>query len=590
MAGPRFQYRTEIPAIFVCILVLSPLTREAEAYTWRQAGVESDFLISEGRACFAQADGSLTVLDVDSGHVLIRTPAEDVSWYELRMHRDRIVAIGYRKVRVWDKETLEALWESDKHCSVSLYGNHLVSYDGNGLVEAREFDSGKSLWTYDLPGALSIVVENDKVLIHRLYGGDSTIALLDLDTGNEKFSKAPREGFHNVKSYFDGRRIYVLSGMAPSARHGTPPDFLWIRNPDGSLVKEETEIMHTPPEQLHVWDVTGNGISSASAPPEVPDGLALRYKPFQLDGRLFCPDGSIRSVSEYDPEFWRNLSYYVHGDEAEAVYRLNEGSLHVMELGDYPLPYSTIVEYVSGEMKWKAARPSLGFEDRIVAATDVPGKILLGSNYGVVDCLNKETGTPDWVYVFPTVRQTLSSSSAEPVPNLISLAIKHHAASRKRERTIPYRLLPGEVPFRPEAVAEFLATSPVPDCTIITDPRPVNPYDSTICRFVLWITVLAPLYGAVFLFHRKKDRRGITKSLSLLSLTLAAWTTLVLALFGWVSSLTTVALKAISVILLASTAGLVFYSRKGHSRFRAVVKISVLAFLVFLQFWLWKFY
>jgi len=51
---------------------------------------------------------------------------------------------------------------------------------------------------------------------------------------------------------------------------------------------------------------------------------------------------------------------------------------------------------------------------RAVAAAQ--GRILLGSNMGHVECLDAHTGKSLWLYVFPTMRHTMSYSSPNGLP------------------------------------------------------------------------------------------------------------------------------------------------------------------------------
>lgn len=67
---PRAWQPTQ--AVGPAMAVLAALTAPASAYTYRQVGVDSNFLTVERRVHFAQSDGSLTVLDLERGEVLRR--------------------------------------------------------------------------------------------------------------------------------------------------------------------------------------------------------------------------------------------------------------------------------------------------------------------------------------------------------------------------------------------------------------------------------------------------------------------------------------------------------------------------------------
>ena len=54
--------------------------------------------------------------------------------------------------------------------------------------------------------------------------------------------------------------------------------------------------------------------------------------------------------------------------------------------------------------------PYLRYGD-VVAVGETEHKLLLGTDYGHVECIDKETGQSQWMYIFPTKRATITISS-----------------------------------------------------------------------------------------------------------------------------------------------------------------------------------
>ena len=72
------------PASRLVLTILLPFilgcsAARSSGYTYVQAGVDSNFLIDDGRVLFAQADGSLTALSLKSGEVLVRAKGRNYS-------------------------------------------------------------------------------------------------------------------------------------------------------------------------------------------------------------------------------------------------------------------------------------------------------------------------------------------------------------------------------------------------------------------------------------------------------------------------------------------------------------------------------
>src|SRR5438094_4471534 len=123
-----------LKALLGCVVMF--LAVVCSGYTYRQVGIDSNFLIDTGRVFFAQADGSLTVLALETGEVLRRDASRDYSGTLMRVPPG-ILVLNYGTITLYDPNALTPLWETKFHYSPNVVGDALVSYDGNGLVQCR---------------------------------------------------------------------------------------------------------------------------------------------------------------------------------------------------------------------------------------------------------------------------------------------------------------------------------------------------------------------------------------------------------------------------------------------------------------------
>src|SRR4030042_1335782 len=143
-------------------------------------------------------------------------------------------------------------WSFEDEFSPTILDDRVVSYDGNGLVSCRDLVSGEILWSYDLPGALDIVVENGKVLLFRsaVYDGPKgkpAVVLLDLKTGQQLLYKTTPPGIHYLGAYFDGRHIYLASGSYEGEH--TP-----------NITRYDKGRPSAQFERLLIWDLNGEEV------------------------------------------------------------------------------------------------------------------------------------------------------------------------------------------------------------------------------------------------------------------------------------------------------------------------------------------
>ena len=541
--APRSLLFTTYLVHFICSLVLS-----AHAYTFMQVGVDSNFLIDDGRVLFAQADGSLTVLSLETGQVLLREKSSDYSGRLVRV-RDGILVLNYGTITLLNPASLAPIWHTTFHYAPNITNDELVSYDGNGLVQSRKLKDGAIRWAYQLPGALDIVAESGYVLIHcaATYEREiPTTVLLDLETGKEVFRKAP-PGIHWDKVFFDGTNIYVIEASFKAKRS----DF---------------EL-----ERVAIWDTRAEEIRSIPLTAELRKKLRFNSDFFDLDEKTFFR-GRIYADRQALPD--ENLGKFIasgkrtdNGSKVdEMVYEVaRDLSLVTRRKYDGNILSTWEIELRTPNTNWTGVLPYLSDWGDICVFAAASGKLLIGSRFGHVECIDAGTGGSLWLYVFPTVRRTMSYSS-HGMPPTMSQA----AAIFRRHNSNPPRS--GFQPINGKATTTH----------VIFDPAPIEPFGRLpLYLSVAWAGALLPFTLLILSRTKNRIRDWTSRNPGDLPAILAILSALMFFSFGRVSPGSSIALRlAIFACLMLGFVDAISTYRNGK-RARAVVLILTFGIISF---------
>jgi outer membrane protein assembly factor BamB len=430
------------------LLLLLASSLAAPGYTSLQVGVDSNFLVDDDRVCFAQSDGSLTVLSLQSGEVLARDRSRNFSGTLLRVSPGLLACNG-QTVALLDPTNLNIRWESACLRTPAVTQNTIITQDGHGRIECRDLADGRLNWSFALPGALQVVAAAGRVLVHRpaTYeaGVEPATVMLDGASGAELYRKRPPDGIQWGPVFFDGTNIFMTTGPF----HRLRGDYL--------------------PERLAVWNVNGEELSSIP----IPADLRQRAKDgglLDLDGRTFWK-GQVYTSRQSMP--WERLGREQttiertndHSITFETDYDLGEGVTFIAhakrldETNGLGGSFVMQVELRTPSRQWAGVLPYLLDRGRIVALAVADGRLLIGTDFGQVECINADTGQSWWLYTFPTLRRTLSYSSRSlpPMESEAAEAFRHDNANPP---TSGLHVINGK------------ARAP----RIVTDPDPVNPY------------------------------------------------------------------------------------------------------------------
>lgn len=336
-----------------------------------RVGVDSNLLaLDDGRLVFTQSDGSLTVLDLATGDVLLRRSDRSYSGTFVRVPPG-ILLVSYDWIALLDAGDLTTRWETRAASDPNLADGLLVSHDGNGRVEARALDSGALLWSHELPGALELDARNGRLLVHRTYAGPPTAELLDLATGRSVFSRTSG----NVTAVgFDGRWLFV-----PTGGSGAGTDRVEIRDRDGDL-RDTVDVPRTwahPPARSYPTRAERDRVLlDAGVVPDGPSPYPAGYEPLRR-----APDDAPFAGAD-----GANLLTAVHAASVLS------GALHVGSGG-----------------------PAIRVGDRVV----------ISSRSGFVECVDVAAAKSTWLYRFPALDHQMSGSFPLGMgPRLLERALK----------------------------------------------------------------------------------------------------------------------------------------------------------------------
>ncbi len=451
-------------AVTILTFVFLWLAAPISAYTYRQVGVASNFVIREDKVYFSQSDDSLTILDLETGDVVLRK--KDV--FPARTLQSTDVGIllqSHRGMALLRPVTLDVIWQAEKRHGSLLGEQRLIAQDGNGLVECRALATGNVLWSYKLPGALDVVVERGKVLVFRsaVYEGRNgvpAVVLLDLKTGKEILHKTTPPGVHYIEAFFDGERVYLAAGTYKGEY--TPNITRYDKGRPSACF-----------EHLLIWDLSGHEIESIPAPESLRNNrLRLYHEPFTLGGRIFVR-GHAYDSDEGIPPATTGLGELVPnripiGDPRTVFTRfavqggvLTMRPAAILRKMSYRDNEPVMISLESEYHQWTGKLPYLPSPGTLFAVGSTADRILLGSNLGHVECIDRETGRSIWMYVFPTIRHTLSASSWSSPPDKAAAAAQYERDNRN---------------LKPESGMVLDGSTEPSKPKIVLDPFPTNPF------------------------------------------------------------------------------------------------------------------
>jgi len=496
----------------------------AHCYTYHQVGVNSNFLVDQDKVYFAQSDGTLTVLNLDTGDVVARNRNIDYGG-TLQLAENGILVCTYGELTVLNMNTLEVIWQAKEEFNPVIEGNRLVSYDGYGLIDCRDLATGKTLWSYDLPGALEFAAQKGKLLVFReaVYDGPigvPAVVLLDMDSGKELLHRTTPPNVHFLGAFFNGEKIYLPSGRYKGEH--TP-----------NLTRYDTGRPSARFERMLVWDLEGNELASvpvSGGELKTPDGGDA----FQFGDSVFARNRVWESIDDVPP--WRvgggkEVSREVCVDKMKEVaitcFDCGSAIVSVTVTADFgsrfdPDPERSVeVALKSEKDNWKGFLPYLKNPGKVVIVELTEKLLLLGTDLGHVEAVDRVTGHSKWMYVFPTIRQTMSYSSYGRPPMMATAAKTYEKENRHKQ---------------PESGLILAGTDRRSTPKVSFDPEPANPYRRLpLFLAIAWAGILIPIGFTGFVVRLAKKRNWAARIPAVITLMLAMTAVATFYFYGYVS-------------------------------------------------------
>jgi hypothetical protein len=353
------------------------------------------------------------------------------------------------------------------------------------------------------------------VLVHRAAtyeATETTTSLLNLRTGEEIFRKVAPPGIHWNNAFFDGTNIYVQTGPYIGKRS------------DYTL------------ERLAIWNTRGEETGSLPIPTDWTKNLRNSDQHFDLDNKTF-DRGRVYDTRHPRTDWRRGGSIETivrtngEAEPAETKFDLGDGLFWIQRAGNH-------VEYElqSPSGNWTGTLPYLQKHGGISALAASGGKVVLGSNLGHVECIDSRNGESKWLYVFPTMRHTMSYSSPNGLPPMMSTAAGIFRRENKDKPKSGFQIVNGK------------ASTP----SIILDPQPVDPFrELPLYLTTAWAGAGIPLIGFFGLHRRRKIRSADNRALAVFTALLTAIAFACFFSFGRVSVGSYIALLSATVVGVA---------------------------------------
>jgi len=535
----------------LALLICLSCARLSLAYTYHQVGVGSNFLVDDGRVYFAQADGSLTALDLDTGEVLRRKKDGYYSGALMRVD-EGILVLTYGKITLLAPRTLSRVWETTSHYEANVTEGLLVSYDGCGLVQCRALGDGSVRWSYNLPGALTIVAEAGKVLVHKkaVFEGTPATVLLDLNTGRELYRKETPSQVRYVAAFLDGTHVF----LATASSSGGPYDAI--------------------PDRMTIWDSSGKEVNLLPLPASAASAIREEM-PLVFEDKIFYRGRVYPAEKRLPPEvLWRSKGPTTEYDGVQTTvseeFAIEDGVVLVERrylrtgpAGDVTITLNT------PRAKWRGRLPYLTGIGEVSVIGTAKNRLLIGSNIGHVECVDESVGKSLWIYVFPTMRHTVTFSARGMAPTMAEAAAIYRRENARRPLASGLTLVDaGEQASKPR---------------VIFDPEPTDPFSRLpLYLSIAWGGAGLPLALMASLLACRRTRRSDARLLALVSAVLAGASTGCFMFYGRVSVASSVALRF--TIVAGIAVGLFECARAFGARKRILATLLGLALLVLLVF------
>lgn len=535
------------------LISLCAIAAPASATMVFQRGIAGPVVVHDDKVYFAQADETVTVLDLKTGRVLHRlTDRPEVNRVEAC--DAGLIAMGYRRVALLDWDSLEEVWsrasdESFPYVLAKRPGQ--VAIRDGASVFAVDSATGEEKWS--VPGwCVHHMAEGDRLMYVIRKRADAnhpgsreidTVYLIEQETG-----KVLRKHRFELEDRIDSNYVTV----------------------DGELFVIRFDYQSG---DMTVWRIDTQGRRVALAPDDdaefigSPEPLYVR-----IGGKHFDHGGILVAEAITQPDA-ANQPRVIHAEDGLSVFdasnALHQEKQARLRIEDHGKMLRLVVPHLSGSSVSG------------VAVTDT--LILLSTYRGQVECLNRATGRSRWLYVSPW-SYGFASFSGGNFFNYSELISEFDQEKTAKDKRTPSRVVP--------LGKDWADADPPPkDAAVIEDPSPMDPY-AELRDLLLAMRVLPAVVGGLAMLWWFGSLRGMKKNR-------ARWVAMacaiscvliapVLMFFGALSVYGTAALM-VEMIVLAGIA-VVFAYRAVRQGQGVALPVTALLFIAASTWWAWPAY
>jgi hypothetical protein len=499
------------PAFAIAIVVLfwPPLAGSVLAYTSVRVALHSNILVDDKRVIFAQGTGSLTVLNLETGAVLLRKAPKGAFEYSgtLQSSVHGVLMMSYETTALLDRNSFEPIWRADHRHNAVADGEQVVSHDGYHTVTCRQVQTGRVSWKLDMEGGWHLLAASGKVLVAtpEFWNGRHALRVLDLKSGGELLHHEGAPDVHWHQVFFDGQLIYLVEGNAAD-RYESPTKSLRLK----ALDLEGKVAIEADYKSTDVVPRIGQG------------NIAFIW------GNKYFEDRRVQVVNTQERQIlaklWKTVDECRNMLENETGFPdrrdshpwlLPSGVFANLPRKDSDNEIGQVLILTKPKGSWTAYAPYLGKIGAITHVAEADGKLLVGSSEGHLECLDTETGRPRWLYAFPVIRQTVTYSTPHGMPPYLTRQAAEYRKGIERIRvTCGSILLPSDS-HSSTKWATLRNETEYPG-QIVMDPSPDDPF-AELAGYIVWLAVCTSIpivAGVVLLLVWLAGRRNSGQALT----------------------------------------------------------------------------
>lgn len=358
--------------------------------------LKSPLFIHGDKVVFIQGDGSLTMLDLDTGAVIKRIRLKhELAAAAFEPVGDNILGIGENNLFLLDGKTGDLLWEHAAWYRLR-HGDIFICLEESRRLVAISAETGAKVWEMDVRRYVHCSIAAGRLfcLSGRIYNVPSFFLLcLDLENGEILWKKDALRGDFWAKMAATDDGVFVLSGPVGKDDAKTFFNRILAWTPDGdelpTIAPDESDLNKPYWLGINHGRFIVNGVEHALERLPYRRAEWRKSTPAERERLGLSPDREVPGVK-------------LSGD-ALLVFDIPEDQYMYWHRYDGQ-PLNRRILYIDAETTWTGKPGYLNtdprnYPDDCAASSD---KAVIANLLGQVECLDRRTGRSLWIYIYPT--------------------------------------------------------------------------------------------------------------------------------------------------------------------------------------------